>query len=161
VLCSIPKILAVLAVLLNGISHSGCPADVHYLDSHGFDSHQHDSHQHDSHQHLDNDGHHAHHTDHSTHTHTSTNDPHHTACQLSDPFHEHDSNTPAHIHCCQADPTAHQQRISIQVPQLVVVSIIAAPEHDFGMPHRAVVLKSVGRWCTGPPPAVKTTRLLI
>ncbi|MDZ4828904.1 MAG: hypothetical protein SGJ09_01740 [Phycisphaerae bacterium] len=54
-------------------------------------------------------------------------------------------------------------RVRVEVPKIDVtpVAIIAVVVIDVRVSARPVVRRAPERWCAGPPPSIRTTRLLI
>jgi hypothetical protein len=137
VLRHVAVILTVLAVLLQGAGAAFRPTNVVYLEPHAHDDGEHDH---------------------------GLADPHHAPGDLTDPFHEHEEETPDHVHVSKPDTTPSQPRSSgLEVQKLVVVfvAIMLSPEYDLRPSSEGPRWRPPDRWSVGPPPSIRTTRLLI
>jgi hypothetical protein len=91
-------------------------------------------------------------------------DPHHAPGDLTDPFHEHEEGTPEHEHVSKPDTTPSQPRSSgleVQKPLVGLVPIMLWPEHGLGPCVEGPRWRPFDRLSVGPPPSIRTTRLLI
>lgn len=89
----------------------------------------------------------------------------HHGCNHSGlPVPSQDDEVPDHVHRCttaivSAAPRTLDGASAPFVLTAAAFAVIAVAE--FAAPSLSVTVRSHGRWCAGPPPSIRTTRLLV